>query len=62
MNYDDLDVDEEVNRIVTAVERGDFRQATKRESMAVRLAALSDIVHAMQAIVQNDKEFAAQAR
>jgi len=62
MNYDDLDVDEEVNRIVAAVERGDFRQATKRESMAVRLAALSDIVHAMQAIVQNDKEFAAQAR
>ena len=62
MDYDDLNVNEEVDCVVAAVERGDFRQATKRESMAVRLAALSDIVHEMQAIVQNDKEFAVQAQ
>jgi len=56
MNDNDLNVDDEVNRVVTAVEQGAFRPATKRESMAVRLAALSDIVHEMQAIVKNDKE------
>jgi len=56
MNYDDINVDDEVNRVVTAVEQGTFRPATKRESMAVRLAALSDIVHEMQVLVQNDKE------
>ena len=56
MEYNDLNVEDEVNRVVTAVERGDFRPATKRESMAVRLAALSDIVHDLQSIVRNDKE------
>ena len=56
MNYDDINVDEEVDSVVTAVERGDYRPATKRESMTVRLAALSDIVHEMQVMVQNDKE------
>ena len=56
MNYDELNVEYEVNRVVTAVEKGNFRQATKRESMQVRLAALSVIVHEMQELVQNDKE------
>jgi len=56
MNYNDINVDEEVNRVVSAVEQGTCRPATKRESMAVRLAALSDIVHEMQVLVQNDKE------
>ena len=56
MNYNDINVDDEVSRVVTAVEQGEYRQATKRESMAVRLAALSDIVHEMQELVKNDKE------
>ena len=56
MNYDELDIENEVNSVVTAVEKGNYRQATKRESMEVRLAALSNIVHEMQEIVQNDKE------
>jgi len=56
MDYNDLNVEEEVSRVVTAVEQGNYRQATKRESMEVRLAALSTIVHEMQEIVQNDKE------
>jgi hypothetical protein len=56
MNYNELNIDDEVNRVVTAVEQGKFRAATKKESMAVRLAALSEIVHEMQDMVQNDKE------
>ena len=52
----DINVDGEVNRTVTAIEQGTFRPAAKRESMIVRLAALSDIVHEMQVLVQNDKE------
>ena len=56
MNYNELNVEDEVNRVITAIEQGNFRQATKRESMAVRLAALSDIVHEMQDIAKNDKE------
>ena len=56
MNYNEINVDDEVKRVVAAVEQGSFRSATKRESMAVRLAALSDIVHEMQVLVKNDKE------
>jgi hypothetical protein len=56
MNYDNIMVEDEVNVVVTAVEQGKVRPATKRESMAVRLAALSDIVHELQVIVKNDKE------
>jgi len=56
MNYNDLNIEDEVNRVVTAVEQGNYRQATKRESMEVRLAALSAIVREMQEMVQNDKE------
>ena len=56
MNYDELNIDAEVNNVVSAVEKGNFRQATKRETMEVRIAALSKIVHEMQEMVQNDKE------
>ena len=56
MDYNNIDVDEEVDRVVVAVEQGNFRPATKKESMAVRLAALSEIVHEMQVMVKNDKE------
>jgi hypothetical protein len=58
MDYDTIDVESEVNAMVAAVEHGQTRPATKRESMAVRLAALSDIVHEMQTIVKNDKDLA----
>jgi hypothetical protein len=56
MDYDKIDVEAEVIAILTAVENGQTRLATKRESMAVRLAALSDIVHEMQITLKNDKE------
>ena len=56
MDYNNINVDEEVDRVVVAVEQGNFRPATKKESMAVRLAALSEIVHEMQVMVKNDKE------
>ena len=39
--------------VASAVEQGNYRQATKKEAMEVRLSA---IVHEMQVIVQNDKE------
>jgi len=35
-----------------------MRNATKKETMQVRLAALSAIVRKMQSIVENDKELA----
>jgi hypothetical protein len=44
--------------MVDAVEHGNARPATKRESMSVRLAALGEIVHEMQTIVEGDKELA----
>jgi len=56
MNYDEIDVDKEVQAVDEAMDRGMFRPATKRENMALRLAALSAIVREMQAIVENDKE------
>ena len=56
MDYDKIDVDAVVNAMVNAVERGETRPATKQESMTVRLAALSEIVHEMQTLVKNDKE------
>ncbi|MDR0495582.1 MAG: hypothetical protein LBG95_08165 [Treponema sp.] len=56
MNIDEINVDEEVKRVSEAVAKGEYRQATKKESMAVRLAALSKIVHTMQEKVENDKE------
>jgi hypothetical protein len=56
MNYDEIDVEKEVQAVYDAVERGAFRPATKKENMALRLAALSAIVRNMQALVENDKE------
>jgi len=56
MNYDEINIEEEVNNVVRAVEQETYRPATKRESMAVRLAALSEIVHEMQVIVKSDKK------
>ena len=56
MNYDEIDVERIVNEVVTAEEQGKTRKATKKETMEVRLAALSAIVHEMQDLVHNDKE------
>jgi hypothetical protein len=58
MDYDAINVDEEVAKVDLAMEQGNFRRATKRESMEIRLAALSAIVHKMQAEVAADKEIA----
>ena len=56
MNYDEVNIEKEVSHVVNSVEQGTARSATKRESMAVRLAALSEIVHEMQVLVKEDKE------
>jgi hypothetical protein len=56
MNYNEIDVERIVNEVVTAEEQGKLRPATKRETMAVRLAALAVIVRKMQSIVENDRE------
>jgi hypothetical protein len=56
MNYDEIDVERIVNEVVAAEEQGKMRNATKKETMLVRLAALSAIVRRMQSIVENDKE------
>ena len=56
MNYNEIDVERIVNEVVTAEELGKMRNATKQETMVVRLAALSAIVHNMQVLVENDKD------
>ena len=56
MDYNEIDVERIVNEVVIAEEQGKLRNATKRETMLVRLAALSAIVKRMQSIVENDKE------
>jgi len=56
MDYDKIDVERIVNEVATAVEKGNYRQAAKKETMEVRLAALSAIVHEIQVLVHNDKE------
>ena len=56
MDYSKIDVERIVNEVVTAEEQGKLRSATKKETMIVRLAALSAIVRKMQSIVENDKE------
>jgi len=56
MDYNEIDVDKIVNEVVTAEEQGRTRHATKKETMAVRLAALSAIVQKMQETVNSDKE------
>jgi hypothetical protein len=58
MNYDEIDVEKEVQVVDDAMERGAFRPATKKENMALRLATLSAIVREMQLIVENDRELA----
>ena len=62
MNYDEIDVDKIVNEVSTAVAQGNYRNATKKESMEVRLAAIAMIVKNMQYemhdIVQNEKKLA----
>jgi N-acetylglucosamine kinase-like BadF-type ATPase len=58
MNYDEINVDEVVENVASAVEKGNYRKATKKETMSVRLAALSAIVRKMQSIIENDKELA----
>ena len=57
MDYNEIDVDSIVNEVITAEEQGKLRTATKRETMIVRLAALSAIVRRMQEVVENEKEF-----
>ena len=39
-----------------AIERGDYRHATKKENMALRLAALGAIVRELQVKVDSDRE------
>jgi len=56
MNYNEIDVERIVDEVVTAEEQGKLRNATKQETMIVRLAALSSIVRKMQSLVENDKE------
>jgi hypothetical protein len=58
MNYDEIDVEKEVQAVDDAMERGDFRPAAKKETMALRLAALSAMVREMQEIVEHDRELA----
>jgi len=59
MNYDEIDVDKIVNEVSAAVADGNYRKATKKESMEVRLAALALLVKNMQNeihdIVQNER-------
>ena len=56
MDYNEIDVDSIVNEVVTAEEQGKLRTATTRETMIVRLAALSAMVRRMQEVVENEKE------
>ena len=56
MDYNEIDVERIVNEVVNAEEQGKLRNATRKETMMVRLAALSAIVKKMQSIVENDKE------
>ena len=60
MNYDEIDVDKIVKEVSTAVAEGNYRKASKKESMEIRLAALALLVKNMQGemhnIVQNERE------
>jgi len=60
MNYNEIDVNQIVNEVSAAVAQGNYRKATKKESMEVRLAAIASLVKNMQSemheIVQNEKE------
>jgi len=52
----EIDVERIVDEVVTAEDQGKLRNATKQETMIVRLAAPSAIVRKMQSLVENDKE------
>jgi hypothetical protein len=52
MNYNEIDVESEVDAVVKAALRGEFRRATERESMAVRLAAFRQLT---QEIIELNK-------
>jgi hypothetical protein len=39
MNYNEIDVDKIVNEVSVAVAQGNYRKATKKESMEVRLVS-----------------------
>ena len=52
MNYNEIDVDKIVNKVSTAVAQGNYRKATKKEPMEVRLAALSLLVKKCYTIVR----------
>ena len=54
--YSDLDVDQIVKEVYAAKAEGRTRPATKQETMRVRLATLSAIVHNLQDIVEKDHE------
>jgi len=60
MNYNEIDTDKIINEVSAAVSQGNYRKATKKESMEVRLAALALLVKNMQDemhdIVQNERE------
>ena len=56
MEYDQIDDEKIVSEVVAAEEQGKLRPAKKRETMEIRLAALSAIVHEMQESVKNEKE------
>ena len=56
MDYNEIDVERIVDEVVTAEEQGKLRNATKRETTIVRLAALSAIVRKMQLLVENGKD------
>ena len=60
MNYDEIDVEQIVNEVSVAVAQGNYRKATKKESMEVRLAAIALLVKNMQDemhdIIQKDKK------
>jgi hypothetical protein len=61
MDYNDMDVEQVADEGVKAEEQGKLRPAAKRESMAVRLAALSSIVREMQSIAENDRDLVKEA-
>jgi hypothetical protein len=59
MDYNDIQVEDEVLIVAEAVNSGEYRYAGKRESMDVRLAALSAIIQELQMTIKNDKELSA---
>jgi hypothetical protein len=56
MNYDEIDVDQIVNEVSVAVAQGNYRNATEKETMAVRLAALNAIAKRMPSDIENDTQ------